>query len=465
MFFCYAFGGGETLITRIIEYILKYTDIKIGIIDFNDGILARTCKKFFSESEIEYIDYNHSSWEINDNSVIFTSADRIGCIKPHTGKNVKISLILWENGIGWGVLFEKKLIPDIGALLNQHHALNFTDFGCYLSGGRQLQQNFEKNYLPIFYPAPDFQAYTKKTAEDEINLVWLGRLSESKEQSIYNIVENFNKYPTRKKKIFRIIGNGSIEDRIKNALKKYENSIKCIFTGILTGDELIQYLQENTDVGVAMGTSLLNFAALGLPVIAAHEHLKPFFTNEFCWLFDLYEYCTGSPVIKDQGSLPMFQNVKHFNQMLDDVFLFGKGNEIGEKCRKYYKETYTDIVRVGKAFLHCINRTTLTCEALKKTIKYMPYDDTDGLSIRTIRFLGIPVLKIHYHSNKKKIYFCGIRIVKIIAQPNKTKYYILGVKMFERCFWGRYSFPIVTAESVKEECKDKYAINKRLFDD
>ena len=460
----YCFGGGGELYVRIIEYLIRFTKIKVSIIDFKDGILSRTCKKFFLKEDIEYIDYLSHQWNLEDHSIIFIAERLLGCI-PYIGEDIKISMIFWETCIDWNVLFERKLIPNIGALLNQHHALNFLDYGNYIAGCRQLKQNFEKSYLPIFYQASDFQPYTKKTAEDEINLVWLGRLADSKEQSIYNIAENFYKYPTQKKKVFHIIGNGIAEDKIKNTLKKYENSIKCIFTGILIGDELTQYLQKNTDVGVAMGTSLLNFAALGLPVIAAHEHPKPFFTNEFCWLFDLYEYCTGSPVIKDQGSLPMFQNVKHFNQMLDDVFLFGKGNEIGEKCRKYYKETHADIERVGKAFLHCINRTTLTCEALKKTIKYMPYDDTDGLSIQTIRFLGIPILKIHHHSNKKRIYFCGIRIVKIITQPNKTKYYIFGVKMFERCFWGRYSFPATRGPSIIKDCKNKYLINKRLFDD
>lgn len=461
----YCVGGGPALYCRIIEYLMKYTNIKISIIDFSDGILSRTLKTYFPNKGIEYINYAEQLWNIEDDAVIFTSADRIGCIKPHTGKNVKIGLILWENGIDWPTLFEKKLIPDIGILLNKHNALNFTDFGCYISGCRQLQQKFEKSYLPIFYQNPDFQPYAKKTAEDEINLVWLGRLSEAKEQSIYNIAENFNKYSTKKKRIFHIIGNGTAEDRIKNTLKKYENSIKCIFTGILTGNELFRYLQENTDVGVAMGTSLLNFAALGLPVIAAHEHPKPFFTNEFCWIFDLYEYCMGSPVIKDEASLPMFQKISVFDKMLDDVCLFGKGNEIGEKCRKYYEKTHTDIERVGKAFLYCINRTTLTCEALKKTIKYMPYDDANGLAVQTIRFLGIPVIKIYHHSNKRRIYFCGMRIVKIIVLPGKTKYYILGVKMFENSFWGRYSFPAVTSDSVKEECKNKYVISERLFKD
>ena len=174
----YCFGGGGELYVRIIEYLIRFTKIKVSIIDFKDGILSRTCKKFFLKEDIEYIDYLSHQWNLEDHSIIFIAERLLGCI-PYIGEDIKISMIFWETCIDWNVLFERKLIPNIGALLNQHHALNFLDYGNYIAGCRQLKQNFEKSYLPIFYQASDFQPYTKKTAEDEINLVWLGRLAVS----------------------------------------------------------------------------------------------------------------------------------------------------------------------------------------------------------------------------------------------------------------------------------------------
>ncbi len=463
MFFCYSFGGGETFVFRIIEYLVKYTDIKIGIIDFNDGILSRTCKKYFPEQDFDYVEYRSSTWPLDDDSVIFTSADRLGCVKPHSGKNVKISLIMWENGICWETLFEKSIIPSVADLLKKTNAFCFMDYGCYTSGCKQLNRRFEKNYLPIFYQPVCCQHYKKQTAPDEINLVWLGRLSEAKESSIYNIVENFYKYPTSKKRIFHIVGNGTQQQAIKKEIEKYSDKIKFVFTGVLVNEELFEYLQKNTDIGVAMGTAALNFASLGIPVIAAHEHPRRFFTNEFCWLFNLYEYCTGSPVVRDKVSLPMFEKVTTFDKMLDDVCVHNKGCEIGERCRQYFIATHGSLENTAQSFLHCINRTSLTCEMLKKTVKFMPYDDIGGIAVHTVCFLGIPFFKIIHHGGQMRFYLFGFKFMKIKRYIDRTKVYFLGVKIFYDHWWGRYSFPSITSATIKEECKDKYAVNERLF--
>lgn len=465
MFPCYAIGGGELLIIRIIEHLLKYTDIKVGIIDFSDGTLYRTCKKFFPKNDIEYIEYRQSSWNLEDDAVIFTSADHLGCIKPHTGENVRISIVLWENGISWKTLFEKRKIPAVSKLINQNDAMCFMDYGCYTSGCRQLNQVFEKNYLPIFFQKPVYQHFDKKTPDNEINMIWLGRLSEAKEQSIYNIVENFYNYKTQKKKVFHIIGNGTQEHIIKKNLKKYEDKIKFIFTGVINGDALFQYIRENADIGVAMGTSALTFAALKIPVLMAHEHPTPFFSNEFGWLFDMYDYCTGSPVIKDEFTLPMFQNLSSFDQLLDDITLNGKKEPIGKKCFQYYADKHNDLKKTAQAFIDCVGKTTLTYEMLKKTLKFMPYDGRDGLEIYRYNIMGLPFLKVFYHGYTRRYYIFGLKVFKRISTPQFFKFYLFFIKVFQIKRWGRYSFPSTTSETIREECKDKYAINDLYYNE
>ena len=74
---CYCRGGGTTFFFSLIEYLLAYTDIKIGIIDFPDGIMARTAKKFYSTEDIDYINDNAAVWDLEDNSCIFTPTERL----------------------------------------------------------------------------------------------------------------------------------------------------------------------------------------------------------------------------------------------------------------------------------------------------------------------------------------------------------------------------------------------------
>ena len=460
----YCVSGGSALYCRIIEYLLKYTNIKIGIIDFNDGIFIRTCQKFFPNQQIEYVDYNDSFWYLEDDSVIVTAADHIGCIKPHSGKNIKVSAIVWETGIHWPTLFEKKKISEIANLLEKTNALCSTDYGCYIAACMSLKRIFEKKYFPIFYQQPKYKIYCKTTLEDEINLVWLGRIAEAKLFSIYNIIENFYKYKTIKKKKFHIIGNGGCVDVLKEHCKKYADEIEFIFTGILTGDNLFAYLQKNTDVGVAMGTSMLNFASLKIPVMAAHEYNKPFFTNEFGWGYDMYEYCTGSPVLKNNVTLPMFANLSTFDVMLDAVSLHKQGEFIGKKCFQYYKQKHGDIKNVVDAFLHCVKTTKLTCEQLKKTLKFMPYNDVWGIAVHYFNVLGLR-FKVVHHQNKRRVYFGKICLTKFVYVPGGIKFYVLGLRLLKTRWWGRYSFPSSTSEWIKVECKDKYAINELLFKD
>lgn len=238
----YLVGGGETYVCRMMEYLIAYTDVKIGIIDFKDGMLSRTCKKFFPDEDIHYVDYEKNDWHLDDDSVIFAGADHLGCVKNIEGKNIRIQINVWESVFGWDILFEPRTKRAVAKLLKETNGAAFIDIGCYSAACKQLKQKFKELYMPLFFHTPEYAFYPKETPENEINLVWLGRFAGSKELSIYNIIENFAAYKTDKKKVFHLIGNGPLEDKIKNYAKKYEQEIRFIFPGVLTGEELPKYL-------------------------------------------------------------------------------------------------------------------------------------------------------------------------------------------------------------------------------
>lgn len=483
LFPVYLVGGGETYVCRMIEYLLAYTDIKIGIIDFSDGMLSRTCKKFFSKEDIHYVDYNQGTWMLNDDSIIFAGADHLGCIKPLTGKNIRIQIDVWEAVFGWDILFEKKTKKAVAKLLKENNGTSFIDIGCYLAACKQLKQEFKQIYMPLFYYTPKAKYYAKIRPDNEINLVWLGRFAGSKLYALYNIIDNFANYKTSKKKIFHLIGNGPLEDDIKNYAKKHGQDIKFIFTGVLTGKDLTRYLQENADVGVAMGTSTLNIGALSIPVIMAPQSVKPITVDKFLWLSDMEGGCCGTPLDDDEIFAGMYKKLKTFESMMDDCCDPKKRKAIGEEGYKLLMQTYGSITYCGSKFLEAICQTTLTFEKLKKVLKFLPYNDKCGLAVQTYKFLGLPLLKIKHHGGRIRFYFLKIPVMKFYYSSNKAKYYFLGIPFFsikkdnfiqtsyyilnikivKSSWWGRYSYYESTNDHVKEECKNKYAISERIL--
>ena len=463
LFPVYLVGGGETYVCRIMEYLIAYTDVKIGIIDFNDGMLTRTCKKFFANEDIHYIDYEDSCWTLDDDSIIFAGADHLGAIKPIIGKNIRIQVDVWEAVFGWDILFERKTKWKVAKLLKEYNGASFIDIGCYSAACRQLKQKFKELYMPLFYYTPQFKKYNKATPDNELNLVWLGRFAESKLYSIYNVIDNFARYSTNKKKVFRLIGNGPKEEEIKNYAKKYETVIQFEFPGVMTGENLSSYIQKNADIGVAMGTSMLNIGSLGVPCIALPQSEKTITITKFLWLQDMYGGCCGTPLEDNEIFRPMYDKLKPFDSMIDDVCKKGKRKEIGEAGRKFYKETYGSLEYCGGTFLETLCQTTMTYELLKKTLRFLPYNNVHGLSVCTFKFANIPFLKVKRFGNKSRYYLFGMQFMKIIHKMNKTKLYLFGIKCFEILSWGRYSYCEAVNQKIQEECKDKYAITSRII--
>ena len=463
LFPVYLVGGGETYACRMMEYLLTYTGVKIGVIDFKDGMLTRTCKKFFADEDIHYVDYEETSWILDDNSIIFAGADHLGSIKPIVGKNIRIKVILLEGITGWSSLFESGMVEKIGKLLNKTNAICFIDKGCYVAGCKQLKQSFRESYVPLFFYTEQYKSYKKETSNNEINLVWLGRFAGSKEFSIYNIIENFSKYVTIKKKVFHLIGNGPVEDRIKQYAEKYSKDIQFIFPGVMTGECLSTYIQKKADIGIAMGTSTLNIGALGIPVILAHQSAKYFFTDKFLWLKDMYGYCAGTPMEDDKILPSNFKGLSTFEEMLNEVCEKGQREIIGKQCQQFYEQTFGSLKDIGVQFMQAVEQTTLTYEQLKKTLKFLPYNDINGLAVHTVRFLGIPFFKSKYFGNKIRYYLFGLPVMKIVSSSVRTKVYLLGIKLFDAFWWGRYGYWEAVNPKVKEECKDKYAITDRIL--
>ena len=457
---CFPKGGGTAFFFRLAEYLLNYTKIKVGVIDYRDGIMAKTARKFYPHADITCVDYTALDWDLEENSCIFAPVERLGTIKNIPNRNVRILEYHWNMDTGYSLVFERGVQKKLATLLYKSKSTCFMSYGCYHSACQVFNKKFEKTYVPVFYPQEEGKIKERNDQrKNEINLVWLGRLaSGSKTNSIIN---NFYQYKTDKRKKFHIIGNGLREDYIKNYIKQYQKNIQFIFTGALTGDDLIKYLTENADVGIAMGTSMLNFAALKIPVIGAHEARKEnFHSRNFLWLFNMYEYSLSAPAEVWGKEDKRFEKVEAFDEMLNQVMMGNNRRIYGNKCYEYYKSVHGDIRSIGQKFVEALNRTTLTFGKLKKCFHFIPYGGAIGIAVHTYTF-GLPLFKAVHHFNNVRYSFCGIQVARKVVNNGDSRWRVLGIEISQK-WWGRYNFPHLVSPEIRKQCKILYSIDKCL---
>lgn len=293
----YILGGGDPFLSYLAKYISEQKNIKIGVIDFKNGALTYYIQKELPKVvDIDYVDYDEDILKLEDDSVIVSPAELFCCIKKCSGKNIRILNIFWNIDTGWRILFLPSEIKKWAPLFDKLNGCVFLDYGICLENSRRLKHKFKERIMPLYFNGEYFSDPHEIINKNEINLVWVGRLSESKSWAVMNIIKNYSLYKTEKKKVFHIIGGGEFEDQLKILSTPYKNEIEFKFVCPLFGDKLKEYLKTKTDIGIGMGTSILLMSSFAIPTIGCSEASNgKYFDPNFIWVCDEYKYCTRCP--------------------------------------------------------------------------------------------------------------------------------------------------------------------------
>ena len=458
----YTVGGGTYFYTRLMEYLVERKNVKVGIIDFQDALFPEYVHETHPDWNVHHVNIKDFSWELEDNSVIFCPLEWTCLLHKTSAKNVRIATIIWESEIGWRIVFEKRELKKLSGLVKEKDAVCFIDTSlAKFVKKTQLKTDFKETVLPLYAETHTENFIHQQVNPDEINLVWLGRLSPTKIMSLENIIQNFSLYKTDKRKRLHIIGDGNAINPLKEFCRKFPD-IEFIFCGVMTGENLKEYLQTKTDIAVAMGTSCINCADLGLPAIWAHEWPYPYFCDQFMWMHEQegFNLSSSYPVEYRCGKEKCFQD------MLDDCFVNGRFSEIAEKCRDYARKNHGNIETVGQKFYDIISATRLNYEDLKRLFKKMPYNQ---LRVNRLKLFGLTIYKTVRFYDATSFYFMGIKIFKIKRSGDVTRFYFMGIKIFKikrsgdviRFYFlfmplpikltrfGGFSFPDITNRSLR----------------
>lgn len=321
---------------------------------------------------------------------------------------------------------------------SQQNALVFNDW----SGRNQMEQQFQTNFVPYYLPvileSGKDQPKCKTIGRDEINLGWLGRLTADKIFSLYNLIDNFEAIQISGKKRLHIIGDGQYYKQIQAYCNSQIKSIEVIMVGTLQKNipeeqieeanicPLYQYLSSQVDILFAMGTSVLEGAALGIPSVSVFLDTKRFYENSFSWIFDAKEYCLGvTNQQKNNYDIPCYTLEEIINTVKKDK------TALGERCRQYYQKNHSNLTQNMKTLLTFARDTKLTIAQHIKLLKYVPYN---AMTITQLKSAGILIGAVIHFANHTYYKLFGITLMEVIEEEKHKMYRPFGLKTMFHTF-------------------------------
>ena len=332
---CTVTGGGQYLFIRYSESLAKeHPELNVFFVDYKDGFARR---EIGANPSIKFIDYEDGvKTIIPDNSIVVYTLNHLYHHRDYMTYNENNTTFLF-----WCIAFHdlavrkylvsSKLKRKIGELyveLTKLHTIKHLGQLAHFRIAYSFGVNpIETDYIPIVIP---FDKYAHNQPHDLCNPIrfcWLGRLDYDKYNDIVtymNELEVLNKkYPLT----FSLIGLGPAEEKLRTLSKNY--GFECIFVGEKRNEELADYIKNNTDIGLASGTSSLEFAMRGRPVIQMWKLDKVYGYAEcdtFHFVGDKMDMTLSTP------SCPVIQNQSKFSEKFEEI-----DRDYPAACRRAYK--------------------------------------------------------------------------------------------------------------------------------
>lgn len=362
-------GGAQLLFIRMAKHLSMNKVLQIGIIDYVDGILKT---QLAGSDNIEIVEFTpHAILSLPPDTTVITPPSNIATLKEVFDLDTPgLKFLFWslqprnvaaaflDNGRNLSIQ-KKKLVPDLLELVN-NGTIVFMDDPNYWGARDFIGQDFSVNLLPIPFELTGEKARPSFIRDTKINIAWLGRISFEKVYSIIDIIDQISQSKDRANITFHIIGDGPKKTKVLAHAQKC--GVKCNFVGLLLDRELDDYIIEKIDIGVAMGTSCLEFAARRIPAVLLDYSYKKFPGKvKYRWLFETKGYALGQLIHLQNDRTHEFQEIVNCGLNRDCKEM------IGNKCHVYVSQ-YHNITGISSALLKHVEkiRNTPQLETLKR---------------------------------------------------------------------------------------------------
>lgn len=353
-------GGAQLLFVRLAEELSKRKDLDVYLVDYKDGFLFNKTEK---NPNIKRISFLNNSCEIQQNTIIITPLSFLADLPYLVSNSLQTSKILFwcihpmnledTLKLKFRGFFMSHKVKKILENLSDIGMIQYMDEPNFLASKEILSNIAITNYLPIpIIQRENLRFHLRKNLKsNSINLAWLGRISSDKYFSILRIIKELEDFKNQNYITFHIIGEG---EKSKSLIKKISKSQTPItYVGKLEGDNLLKYLYEKIDLGVAMGTSSLEIASLGIPTFLIDYSLEEITSpTKYDWLYETNNFNLGSHIKNSKRKW-------HFYEIIEQ---FKSDGSIGRKSQEYVQQHHNLSIIASKLlakaqFIPKINQT------------------------------------------------------------------------------------------------------------
>ena len=257
---------------------------------------------------------------------------------------------------------QKKHAIELVDLLYRNHALYIMD-GPNLKALTDCGWHPESvDWLPV--PVNNYTGESSKFLQAQpLHITYLGRGNEDyKIYPLIKVLQDLNQSDTDCRLSIITDTNERFIELIKELVPG--NRIAVDYLSNLQGEALDAYLLEQSSLHIAMGTSALEGAKMGIPSILIDWSEEEFPSNyRYRWLYECDDYCLGAQIIN--GELP-YDNGTTLADKIKEISTLQGFKAVSDSCREYVEKNHS-IRSFTDTLLEADKRTTMTCRMYCRT--------------------------------------------------------------------------------------------------
>jgi len=375
-------GGVPVLFVRVGEYLASKGLIDAYFVDYEDGTMAKMMFPGIANL-VPYIDAGPTV--IPDGAYAVFQAMTPWSFFPGLVIADSVKLLFWNchpfnliptlpgirtymhthlfgarwllRTIMWG--WRQKMRAFLDTLLT-HQAIVFMDANNVYTTKEYLESSFlDVNYLPIPVSTSGVKKRLSRVrdwvSEPTVRIVWLGRVVDFKfyilKRTLQSIaaVRGSLAHPIE----LTIIGDGEYHDALQIVANDLTH-VQVKFIEQINISELDAFLLENADLLMAMGTSVLEGARLGIPAILLDMSYSEVSRNyRFQWLYEREGYTLGDMITNQHLDSHDQSLLQRLNELIQDY------DAQSERCQQYVNRNHALEVQADR-FKHFLLGSNLT---------------------------------------------------------------------------------------------------------
>ena len=217
-------------------------------------------------------------------------------------------------------------------------AIAFMDMQNLTSTRLALNFHFDETpLLPIITDERDFEFISSSTNSRILNALWIGRIESFKTPILKRLIQDLP-LASETSVSLKIVGNGEDKEKLERYTRTLPSGLEILFLGELEGPELTKEI-ICSDLGFCMGTSSLDVAKYGIPVVCLdYSFVEIDFAISYRFLYEVEGFTLGRELNFEDNfdGRPLSVLLKQLKR---------EPTTIGVRCRRYWEKPFTKSVK------------------------------------------------------------------------------------------------------------------------